>query len=93
MFIILLFRALFLYEIADQKHTGLKRLMLVTPVCLMLIGNLAGVVASFTSPSHSSKKRLKVSEGIPHGDSLVLNAPFPYNEEYALPLPSGHPKL
>ncbi|GKY92753.1 hypothetical protein MPSEU_000245300 [Mayamaea pseudoterrestris] len=58
MFIILLFRALFLYEVAD-KYSGMRRLMLVIPVCLLLVGNLAGVVASFTSPSHSSKKRLK----------------------------------
>jgi hypothetical protein len=62
-FIILLFRNLHFYEVADSKHRGLKRLMLVTPVCLLFLGNLAGAVASFTSASHSAKKRLKVSQG------------------------------
>lgn len=59
-FVLLLFRNMHWYELADQKHSGMRRLFLVVPVCLLFIGNLAGVVSSITSPSSSTKKRLKV---------------------------------
>jgi hypothetical protein len=59
MFFVLMWRDIHLYEIADQNRTGVARLLLVIPMALMFIANLAGAVASLTSPSHSAKKRLK----------------------------------
>jgi Na+/serine symporter len=38
----------------------MTRLIVVTALIGLFVANLAGVVASFTAPSHSSKKRLKV---------------------------------
>lgn len=58
-FFILMFRDIHLFELADQNFKGLRRLFMVTPLILLFIGNMAGVVATFTSPSHSAKKRLK----------------------------------
>jgi hypothetical protein len=45
--------------VADQTYKGLLRLVTVIPLLLLFISNLAGAVASITSPSHSAKKRLK----------------------------------
>lgn len=59
-FLVLMFRNIYLYEVADQHFTGIMRLFLVTPMVLLFISNLAGAIASFTAPSHASKKRLKV---------------------------------
>jgi len=58
-FFVLMWRNIHLYEIADQTKTGVLRLLLVVPLTLLFVANLAGVVASLTSPSHSAKKRLK----------------------------------
>lgn len=58
-FFILMWRDVHLYEVADQTYTGIFRLFTVIPLLLLFIGNLAGAVASVTSPSHSAKKRLK----------------------------------
>lgn len=58
-FFLLLWRDVHLYEVADTTLKGLTRLMVVTPLCALFLANLAGVVASVTSPSHSAKKRLK----------------------------------
>jgi hypothetical protein len=58
-FFLLLWRDVHLYEVADTTLTGLARLLVVTPLCALFLANLAGVVASITSPSHSAKKRLK----------------------------------
>lgn len=58
-FFVLMWRNVHLYEIADQTRTGLARLFLVVPLTILFIANMAGAVASLTSPSHSAKKRLK----------------------------------
>lgn len=58
-FFIIMWRDIHLFEVADQSLKGMTRLFSVVPLILLFIGNLAGVVASFTSPSHSSKKRMK----------------------------------
>jgi hypothetical protein len=58
-FFVLMWRDIHLYEIADQARTGIARLVLVVPLTLLFVGNMAGAVASITSPSHSAKKRLK----------------------------------
>lgn len=61
-FILLVLRSLHLFEVADQTLSGKKilRLLAVVPIFILFVGNMAGVVASLTSPSHSAKKRLKV---------------------------------
>ena len=58
-FFVLMWRNVHLYEMADQSARGLLRTILVFPLVLLFMANLAGVVASITSPSHSAKKRLK----------------------------------
>lgn len=58
-FFILMWRNVHLYEVADQTFQGWLRLITVIPLLLLFISNLAGAVASLTSPSHSAKKRLK----------------------------------
>jgi hypothetical protein len=58
-FFFLMWRDVHLYEVADQVTKGLGRLLLVTPLCLLFVANMAGAVASLTSPSHSAKRRLK----------------------------------
>jgi hypothetical protein len=58
-FFLLLWRDVHLYEVADTTLTGVVRLLVVTPLCALFLANLAGVVASLTSPGHSAKKRLK----------------------------------
>jgi len=58
-FFILMWRDVHLYEVADQTFKGIFRLFTVVPLLMLFIGNLAGAVASVTSPSHSAKKRLK----------------------------------
>jgi hypothetical protein len=58
-FFVLMWRDIHLYEIADQASSGFARLLLVVPLTLLFVANLAGAVASITSPSHSAKKRLK----------------------------------
>lgn len=58
-FFLLLWRDVHLYEVADTSLSGVSRLLIVTPLCALFLANLAGVVASLTSPGHSAKKRLK----------------------------------
>lgn len=60
-FFVLMWRDIHLFETADQslKSGGVLRLMAVIPLTLLFIGNMAGVVASFTSPGHATKKRMK----------------------------------
>jgi hypothetical protein len=58
-FFFLMWRDVHLYEVADQVTKGVRRLLLVTPLCLLFVANMAGAVASLTSPSHSAKRRLK----------------------------------
>ena len=67
-FFVLMWRDIHLYEIADQSRTGIARLVLVVPLTLLFVANLAGAVASITSPSHSAKRRLK---GILNLDKLL----------------------
>jgi hypothetical protein len=59
LFFILMWRDIHLFELADQAFQGTIRLLIVTPLILLFIGNLAGVVASFTQQGHASKKRMK----------------------------------
>ena len=54
-----MWRDVHLFETADQALKGFTRLCVVTALILLFFANLAGVVASITSPSHSAKKRLK----------------------------------
>jgi hypothetical protein len=58
-FFVLMWRDIHLFELADQTMKGATRLMAVVPLTLLFIGNMAGVIASITSPGHSAKKRLK----------------------------------
>mmetsp|Transcript_441 Transcript_441/g.658 ORF Transcript_441/g.658 Transcript_441/m.658 type:complete len:304 (+) Transcript_441:107-1018(+) len=58
-FFLLMWRDVHLYEVADQVFKGPGRLLTVIPLIVLFIANLAGCVASLTSPSHSAKKRLK----------------------------------
>jgi len=58
-FLILMFRNVSLYEAVDKKFNGALRYMGVVPLTFLFVANMAGVVASLTSPGHSSKKRLK----------------------------------
>jgi hypothetical protein len=58
-FFVMMWRDVHLYEVADQALKGMFRLMIVIPLVCLFIANLVGTVVSFSSPSHSSKKRLK----------------------------------
>jgi hypothetical protein len=58
-FFILMWRNVHLYETVDQNFKGALRFMGVLPLTILFIANMAGVVASITSPGHSAKKRLK----------------------------------
>jgi hypothetical protein len=58
-FFILMWRNVHLYEVVDQQCKGTLRFLGVLPLTLLFIANMAGVVASITSPGHASKKRLK----------------------------------
>lgn len=58
-FFFLLWRNVHLYEVADQTTKGLRRLFLVTPMIVLFLGNLMGVVASLSTPGHAAKRRLK----------------------------------
>jgi hypothetical protein len=75
-FFLLLWRDVHLYEVADTTLTGMSRLLVVTPLCALFLANLAGVVASITSPSHSAKKRLKAILNL---DKLVEALLIGYN--------------
>ena len=68
-FFLLMWRNMTLFDIADQSIKGpLARRVVRTIVTVMFVGNLAGAVASFTSPSHSAKRRMKM---ILNGDKFV----------------------
>lgn len=58
-FFIVMWRDIHLFEVADASLKGFARTVVVMPMILLFIGNMAGVVASFTSPSHANKKRMK----------------------------------
>lgn len=74
-FFILMWRDIHLYELADQAFKGTFRLLIVTPLMTLFIGNMAGVVASFTQQSHASKKRMKAILNL---DKLVEGALLVY---------------
>jgi len=59
-FFVLIWRTVHHFEIADAAFKGVKRLFLVIPIVFLFVGNMAGCVASLSTPSHASKKRLKV---------------------------------
>mmetsp|Transcript_57650 Transcript_57650/g.172004 ORF Transcript_57650/g.172004 Transcript_57650/m.172004 type:complete len:179 (+) Transcript_57650:724-1260(+) len=54
-----MWRSVHHYEMADASFKGVQRLLFVVPTVALFIGNMAGCVASVTSPSHSAKKRMK----------------------------------
>lgn len=58
-FFMLMWRDIHHYEIADQAFKGIFRLIVVVPLVLLFVANLAGVVSSFSSSGHATKKRLK----------------------------------
>lgn len=58
-FFVIMWRDIHLFELADQSFKGFARTITVVPLIFMFIGNMAGVVASFTSPSHTLRKRMK----------------------------------
>ena len=58
-FFLLLWRTMHLYEVADQSRRGWARLVLVTPLMFLFVGNLLGVVFSLSTPGHAAKRRLK----------------------------------
>ena len=68
-FFLLMWRNMTLFDIADQSIKGpFARRLVRTVVTVMFVGNLAGAVASFTSPSHSAKRRMKM---ILNGDKFI----------------------
>lgn len=71
-----MWRDVHLYEVADQALKGFTRIAFVVPLLLLFIANLAGVVASITSPGHSAKKRLKAILNL---DILVEGILIVYN--------------
>jgi len=60
-FFVLMWRSVHHYELADQsfKNSIIARPIFVIPTIILFIGNMTGCVASITSQSHSSKKRMK----------------------------------
>jgi hypothetical protein len=94
-FVCLVFRNLHLFEVADQSLRGLLRLLVVTPLIGLFVANLAGVVASFTAPSHSTKKRLKVrairARKALHWCGATMPT-YPHPPLTFLPFPTGNPE-
>ena len=71
-FFILLWRDVYLYEVADTFLSGTLRLVTVLPLCLLFLSNLAGMVTTFTSPHHRTKKRLKAILNLDKVVEIVL---------------------
>jgi hypothetical protein len=86
-FFILMWRDIHLYELADQAFRGTFRLLMVIPLISLFIGNLAGVVASFTQQSHGSKKRMKAILNL---DKLVEGILLVYYFIRLTVIPSKH---
>ena len=86
-FFILMWRDIHLYELADQAFKGTFRLLMVTPLISLFVGNLAGVVASFTQHSHASKKRMKAILNL---DKLVEGILLVYYFIRLTVIPSKH---
>jgi hypothetical protein len=86
-FFILMWRDIHLYELADQAFKGTFRLLMVTPLISLFIGNMAGVVASFTQQSHASKKRMKAILNL---DKLVEGILLVYYFVRLTVIPSKH---
>jgi len=75
-FFVLMWRSVHHYEMADASFRGIQRLLIVVPTVGLFIGNMAGCVASITSPSHSAKKRMKAILNLNKLVELLL---FVYN--------------
>lgn len=75
-FFVLMWRSVHHYEMADASFKGVQRLLLVVPTVALFIGNMAGCVASITSPSHGAKKRMKAILNLNKVVELLL---FLYN--------------
>lgn len=58
-FFVMMWRSMMLYEHADKLLRGLTRLIAVTMMSLLFVGNLSGLVISVMAGPKSSKKRLK----------------------------------
>jgi hypothetical protein len=71
-FILLMWRDMTLFDIADQSIKGVGRGMVRTFVTIMFVGNLVGAVASCTSPSHSAKRRMKMILNVDKLVEIVL---------------------
>ena len=59
LFVLLIWRSLAAYELADQFNVGITRIIAVTPTVLILLANLAGFVVNMMKP-HNFKNTLKV---------------------------------
>jgi len=75
-FFILMWRSVHHYETADVAFKGNVRLFMVLLPVVLFLGNMAGCVASLTSPSHSAKKRLKAILNL---NKLLEGTLFIYN--------------
>lgn len=80
-FFVLMWRAIHHYELADayRRHSSFSSLslfVLIIPTATLFLLNMAGCVASFTSPKHKTKKRLKAILNV---NKLVEVVLFIYN--------------
>lgn len=58
-FLIVMWRDIYLLELADSSMKGGLRAVVRTFLGMLFVGNIAGTVVSITSPSHAANKRLK----------------------------------
>jgi hypothetical protein len=78
-FAIFVFRDMHLIDLVDRQNgikTFLSKRLISSLLSIMFVGNLAGAVATFTSPSHSSKNRMKM---ILNGNKFVEMALILWN--------------
>ena len=72
-FFLLMWRDIHLIEAADSSLKGLLRTLTVLPLVTLFMGNLAGVIISFTaSVNHGGKKRLKAILNLDKMAEIVL---------------------
>jgi hypothetical protein len=58
-FLIVMWRDIYLLELADMSFKGGLRVMVRTFLGILFVGNMAGTAASITSQGHTANKRLK----------------------------------
>ena len=72
-FFLLMWRDIHLFEMADNALKGFLRTLIVGPLTVLFMANLAGVIISFTSSlSHAGKKRLKAILNLDKVVEIVL---------------------